>query len=149
MMPTNSSAPGGFFGSLAGSNLLPWLGLMAGRGQAAAPSRLPVTNGQVFGSLAGGLMGGIGAAQSAQLRAAQMQRLQAMADLYRTRGGVPAPAAPTAATAASPLPSALAGLDTAQPGWYLRAANQPAIANWSQQAGLPAAALAGLMPGQP
>jgi hypothetical protein len=69
----NGSTGSGFFGN---PNLLPLLGLIAGAGQSAAPSRLPVTKGMVFGSLAQGLANGIGAEQEARLRAAQIGAMQ-------------------------------------------------------------------------
>src|SRR5258707_11252474 len=44
------------------------LGMLSGVGQASGAQRLPVTMGQVFGSLAGGAMQGAAAGQQGQLR---------------------------------------------------------------------------------
>ena len=71
--------PNGIFGSLDPSNpqTAMLLGAAQGLGAAAAPSRLPVTAGMAFGSLAGGLMAG--ADQGAKLRQANATTLGAAA----------------------------------------------------------------------
>lgn len=71
--PNAATASGGYF---ANPNFTAMLGALQGLGAASGTSRLPITNGQVFGSLAGGLLQGEQAGSQNQLQQQQIQALQ-------------------------------------------------------------------------
>jgi len=125
----------GFF-DLTGSNFLdpnqstgynmPLLGLMSALGQASAPSRLPVSSGQVWGDIAQGLMQGQQYQQQQQTTALEnQQRAMAMAMMkgkFKMFGidpntGQPTDNAPAASAAATEAqkPSALGPLGFGAP----------------------------------
>jgi hypothetical protein len=144
----------GFFAALNDPSALPLLGLIAGLGQASAPSRLPVTRGQVFGALAGGLMNGIQEANQARLAAAQAQGQPGGRSASGNQPSIAAPSAGPGVTLndlvfrgpwqASPAQGQL-------PGWPAASGNQPSLAMLSTLTGLAPAELVlrGLWRGTP
>ena len=147
---------------MSNPNMLPFLGMAQGAGAASTPSRMPVTKGMVFGDLAGGWAGGMQAGQQAQLMQQQTQaaQLKNALDAMTVRGygalqqqnGMAGPPTGAGAIAQSMTPPGGGsgggyapmgmpnmgppGVNTNQPGWYMRTANQPAMA----AAGMPNAA---------
>lgn len=153
---------GGVQSGFANPGMLPALGMIQGAGVASTPSRMPVTKGMVFGDLAGGWTQGMQAGQQAQLTTQQIQAAQIKnaLDSMTLRGygalqqqnGMAGPPTGAGAIAQSMTPPGGGsgggyapmgmpnmgppGVNTNQPGWYMRTANQPAMA----AAGMPNAA---------